>query len=425
MNRDSEPFKTFSMLPKRPGPFHLKVVSLIPAFILLFASLGYFTVIPGFIDNYNLIVASCLAVLFLARLKYSAIKFRILVIFAFYGVLMFIELNSFNFHRMVILIIITLLLLCLTTMREHERHLFVKLYVIFAFVWSISGTISWVLVNFNLVDVQEHIFVLEEHTDGKMIRDVGAAAYYSNPFGLGLVEMAHTTYNVLGFEFLRAAGWAHEPITSALYIGPAFLLILNNNLFSKYINWVMILSLFIYLFIASHSVTSLVAFTLLLCLFLISLFNNWLRCFVVLALSTIFVITVKNVDVVLNYIANISGFEAVPILIKIYYSEYYIVQFDNPILLLGLTLFFFITVQLLSLFKRNKFSRTFFLILLYLGTYIFKQDNTFGRENYLVHFYKLVTDLSFVLWIYLFVFSVFPLEKDDAMVDKKVKCQPI
>ena len=386
---------------------HSKTLSLTSALILLFASFGYFTIIPGLIDNYNLIMACLLTMLYFVRIMRCSIRYKHLAAFVFYGFLFIIHSANGAVHQLIVLALISLLLLVLTTLSVNDIKIFLKLYIIFALIWTVCGTLSWAIVNLNIIDIDfhKHIFELSSQTGGRMVRNINNNLFYLNPFGLGLVEVYHSAYEIMGISFLRASGWAHEPVTSSLYIMPAFLLAINVRLFSKTLNRLIISSLFIFIFAISQSITTLVAAIFISFIFFISLLNFPLRCFLILGVITIAFLSVSNADSIVENISKIGGFEGIPLLIKIYSNESYITQFDNPFLFGGIAIFSFLIPQFLIRLNNDGFKRALYFILLFYIVHIFKLDNasTFIRFN------KLVASLFFVIWFYLFLSFVFPL----------------
>jgi hypothetical protein len=109
---------------------------------------------------------------------------------------------------------------------KNNINIFIKLYIILVFVVSLSGLLSWILVQDNLIDYNSWRFSLYSATEGKIHK----GDLFVNPYGLGLVF--HKVWTLFGITYHRASGFSHEPHIASLFSNPALIYLFlsrNNN----------------------------------------------------------------------------------------------------------------------------------------------------------------------------------------------------
>jgi len=107
--------------------------------------------------------------------------------------------------------------------------LYKKYYIMLVFFMALLGLIANCLVSFNMIDISNHYYNISEATRGAFTRDTGLDDSYAFPYSLGLILTGSGKLNLLGFEFFRISGWAHEPTSATLFIAPAIILLLHGE----------------------------------------------------------------------------------------------------------------------------------------------------------------------------------------------------
>ncbi len=135
---------------------------------------------------------------------------------------------------------------------------YIKAYILFVFLMSVSGLVATAIVSLDLINIS--YTNINDLTNGSFTRDQGMEQSYIFPYNLGFVLSAGGKLNLLGYEFFRISGWAHEPTSATLFIAPAIILMLHTkiirNLFFRTLITITILSFWFF----SMSVGSLLAF---------------------------------------------------------------------------------------------------------------------------------------------------------------------
>ena len=138
-----------------------------------------------------------------------------------------------------------------------------KVYVIFCFLMSISGTLASLLVNLEFISLDEFKVSLTDLTNRKFIWDEDLEFGFTAPYGLGLVlTKGSSLYYFLGTPFYRSAGWSYEPTFAAFFVTPALILVLTEELFTKRMRFFFVLGIIFFL-ICCFSVASMAALLVL------------------------------------------------------------------------------------------------------------------------------------------------------------------
>jgi hypothetical protein len=131
------------------------------------------------------------------------------------------------------LIILQTLFLFFILVTQKDLSSYLKTYVYFVLIMALCGIIAYALFVFNIIDQSDHFVSIYDLTNGSFTRDKFLDNSYIFPYGLGFILMADGQLELLGYEFYRISGWAHEPTSASLFTVPALLLLLHKKLFIK------------------------------------------------------------------------------------------------------------------------------------------------------------------------------------------------
>jgi hypothetical protein len=288
--------------------------------------------------------------------------------------------------------------------------LYKKYYIFLVFVMASFGLIANLLLTFDLIDISSHYFNLSEATKGAYTRDIGAGDSYAFPYSLGLILIGSGKLELLGFEFFRISGWAHEPTSATLFIAPAMILLLHGEVIKQSsLRLVMFVIICTFWFFAM-SVGSLLAFLILYSMvILLILFINYfpykLSISLFVGLSTSFMLFLYFLDPLLGSSIFTTKFdleseslgESIEMLTWFIPSAEKYTSFYFSHLILWMIIFIFLFVAILGLMKssKNAFPNPYALILLYIIIHSMKGSQ--GTVYYLF--------FSF-FWFYIAYFSV-------------------
>jgi hypothetical protein len=168
-----------------------------------------------------------------------------------------------NIYADFILMVSHLMFLIFIVNTKDYIFLYKKSYIFLVFFMALFGLIANLLLTFDLIDISSHYFNLSEATKGAYTRDIGAGDSYAFPYSLGLILIGSGKLELLGFEFFRISGWAHEPTSATLFIAPAMILLLHGEVIKQsFLRFVMFTIISAFWFFAM-SVGSLLAFLIL------------------------------------------------------------------------------------------------------------------------------------------------------------------
>ena len=187
--------------------------------------------------------------------------------------------------------------------------LYKKYYIMLVFFMALLGLIANCLVSFNMIDISNHYYNISEATRGAFTRDLGLDDSYAFPYSLGLILTGSGKLNLLGFEFYRISGWAHEPTSATLFIAPAIILLFHGEVIKGLcLRLVMFSTITIFWFFAM-SVGSLLAFLILYSIVaLLILYINYFPVKLSVFLSSLILICILVAPIILEPLINSSIF---------------------------------------------------------------------------------------------------------------------
>ena len=98
---------------------------------------------------------------------------------------------------------------------------------------SVAGLSANFLVTFGFFDPYMNFVNISEITDGAFSRDIGVENSYVFPYNLGFILTGSGKLNLVGFEFFRISGWAHEPTSATIFIAPAMIFLLHTRIIAN------------------------------------------------------------------------------------------------------------------------------------------------------------------------------------------------
>jgi len=202
---------------------------------------------------------------FIYAVNYSNIYIPILAILL---LSIFLITKSFDgsfkyFSNFGLLLIHVLFLVFILNTKEYIQT-YLKSYIYLVLFMSILSLAAVMLISLGLIDVNAHNFSLADATGGAFRRDMGdgSAGGYSFPYGLGLILTGSGKLDLLGVQFFRISGWAHEPTSATLFIAPSIIMLIHSNIisnnFTKYL-FLIIITLFWFLAVSVGSMLSFIA----------------------------------------------------------------------------------------------------------------------------------------------------------------------
>ena len=103
---------------------------------------------------------------------------------------------------------------------------------------------------------------ISDLTGGAFARDSESETSYLFPFKLGLI-LTNSKLDLLGFNFYRISGWAHEPTSATLFVAPAMILLLHTKIIANSITKISMLAVISTFWFFAMSIGSLLAFIML------------------------------------------------------------------------------------------------------------------------------------------------------------------
>ena len=199
---------------------------------------------------------------FIYAVNYSNIYIPILAILL---LSIFLITKSFDgsfkyFSNFGLLLIHVLFLVFILNTKEYIQT-YLKSYIYLVFFMSILSLAAVILISLGLIDVNAHNFSLANATGGAFMRDVSdSSGGYSFPYGLGLVLTGSGKLDLLGVQFFRISGWAHEPTSATLFIAPSIIMLIHSNIISNnFTKYLFLIVIMLFWFLAM-SVGSMLAF---------------------------------------------------------------------------------------------------------------------------------------------------------------------
>lgn len=141
--------------------------------------------------------------------------------------------------------------------------IYLRAYIYFVVVMAAAGLTANFLVSLGIVDAHSNYVNISQMTGGAFNRDVGSNYSYLFPYNLGFILTSSGKLSLLGFEFFRISGWAHEPTSATLFIAPAILLLIHSRVIEKLFIRFLFLAVVTTFWFFAMSVGSFLAFTLL------------------------------------------------------------------------------------------------------------------------------------------------------------------
>lgn len=165
-------------------------------------------------------------------ISYSSLYFPFFVLFLLVGWLAILSLSeSANIKAYFGTLLIHVLFLFFIVNTKRYIDSYIRAYIYLVFIMSVSGLIADSLIAFGVIDIGSHYINLHEVTNGSFTRDASMGAdSYAFPYGLGMILTGSGKLSLLGFEFYRISGWAHEPTSATLFTVPALLLLLHTDI---------------------------------------------------------------------------------------------------------------------------------------------------------------------------------------------------
>ena len=210
----------------------------------------------GFVDKNN-------KVDFLNQINYSNILNPIaclLLLFFLFFALNFTEgwVFTSSFAKLVLHV---LFLVYIINTRDHLL-IYIKSYIFLVLLMSATGLTATALVTFGFVGGDTYVNI-SELTGGAFTRDIGFEESYLFPYYLGLILTASGKLSLLGFEFFRISGWAHEPTSATLFVAPAMILLMHTKIIGNSITKFSMLAVISVFWLFAMSVGSFLAFIIL------------------------------------------------------------------------------------------------------------------------------------------------------------------
>ena len=165
-----------------------------------------------------------------------------------------------NIYSDLNLIVMHVLFLFFIVMTSKSISSYIKTYVYFVFIMAFLGLVANTLFIFDFINPDNHGANISIMTNGAFTRDADFLESYVFPYYLGFILTGDGQLNLLGFEFYRISGWAHEPTSATLFIAPAILILLHGDIINnKLLRTVMLFTIGLFWFFVM-SVGSMLAF---------------------------------------------------------------------------------------------------------------------------------------------------------------------
>jgi len=208
-------------------------------FIFLLAISISSLALPSMVPNFTLIINGLLVVAIIFNLQnYNKIKSPIsfnkllLPIIALLLLSIWILIRSWGNNGIfsdLNLLCLHVLFIIFILVTQKFIYSYIKSYVYFVFIMAICSIIGYSLFVFNLIDPLQHFVSMYDLTHCSFTRDKFIDNSYIMPYGLGFILMADGQLELLGYDFYRVSGWAHEPTSGAYFTVPALMLVLHDK----------------------------------------------------------------------------------------------------------------------------------------------------------------------------------------------------
>ena len=203
-------------------------------------------------------------------------------------------------------ILLSLFLVFIINTKEYLGT-YLKAYILLVFVMSFCGAITWLLVmsgSYHVGEIYGTYANLNALTHGAFVRDATVTNSYVWPYYLGLVLTGETSVNLLGYEFYRISGWAHEPSSATVFVVPAILLLFKDDVFKNRLIRGILLITIISFWLFCASVGSLMAVLILAATYILT--TLYIRLFPFKLSLTIFLTLVSSIFLLILYFEPIS-----------------------------------------------------------------------------------------------------------------------
>ena len=351
----------------------------------------------GFVDKKNKID-------FLNQINYSNILNPVaclLLLFFLFFAHSFTEGFSF-ISGFATLVLHVLFLVYIINTRDHLL-IYLKSYILLVLLMSIAGLTAIVLVALGLGDTS--YVNISELTGGAFVRDTGSERSYLFPFKLGFI-LTNARLDLLGFNFYRISGWAHEPTSATLFVAPAMILLLHTKIIANSITKISMLAVISAFWFFAMSMGSLLAFIMLYSFYItatlfVKIFPLKLSLSIVIGLFIAFLFgsfyfeELINSTIVSKFDIQSQTFQAAIKRISWFIPEKAITQADSFSLLIIFAILFFFLSNAFYSFSVQKDFNVYALVVLYIVIHSMKgsQESVF------------VLIFSF-FWFYVLYFSI-------------------
>ena len=233
--------------------------------ILLFSGLLLSIYRLGSVDNK-------LKIEFLENIHYGNIFLPVccllLLFFLFWSRLYYVEPFSFipGFANLVLHV---LFLVFIINTRDYLL-IYLKSYIYFVLLMLAAGLAA----NFGVVEPYANFVNITALTQGAFTRDITMGDSYIFPYNLGFILISSGKLNLLGFEFFRISGWAHEPTSATLFVAPAMILLLHTKIIENLFTRLTVLGVIAAFWFFSMSLGSFLAFIILYFFYIIVILFN-------------------------------------------------------------------------------------------------------------------------------------------------------
>jgi hypothetical protein len=202
------------------------------------------------------------------------------------------------------LIALHILFLIFIYVTRHSLTSYLKVYVFFVFLMALLGLIANALFLLDMIAPEAHHVNISKLTGGSFTRDQSVLESYTFPYGMGFILTGDGQLNILGMQFYRISGWAHEPTSATLFVSPAILLLLHGEIIKgSILKFIMILTIGLFWLLAL-SVGSMLAFIILYSLVIaVYFFQHFFHKNRIM--SIIFILTVVTIPILIIYIEPI------------------------------------------------------------------------------------------------------------------------
>jgi len=285
---------------------------------------------------------------------------------------------------------------------------YLKAYLYLVIVMAFCGLLASFLLTFGFADPSSFVNI-SDMTDGSFSRDEDMIGSYLFPYNLGFILTGGGKLSLLGFEFFRISGWAHEPTSATLFVAPSIILLLHTKVIMSNFLRFGALALIASFWIFALSVGSLFAFVILYFFYItitlyIKIFPLKLTLSIIFTLFSLALFLSFNIEGFLNSTLltsklNLSAqtFQVAISRLMFYLPSQAHSSLNSFTFLFIYSIIFFFLLNILYSFLREKDLNPFALIPLYIIIHSMKgsQDSVFLLTNAFFWFYISYFSMSY------------------------------